>query len=86
VAVSVFPWEIALEPPDSAASGSAQNRVVAEVVSVTPIGSRIRVGLTAGQPIIAEVTEPATRQLGLRPGSPVIASWKATATRLFDLG
>jgi molybdate transport system ATP-binding protein len=86
VAVSVFPWEIALEPLGSPASGSAQNRLEAEVVSVSAVGSRVRVGLAAGQPITAEVTEAATRRLGLRPGVRVIASWKATATRLTSLG
>jgi molybdate transport system ATP-binding protein len=82
VAVSVLPWEITLEAPDSPPGGSAQNRLPAEVVSVTTVGNRVRVGLTAGQPLTAEVTDAAVRRLGLRPGARVTASWKATATRL----
>jgi molybdate transport system ATP-binding protein len=82
VAVSVFPWEITLEPLDSPPGGSAQNRLPAEVVSVTSVGNRVRVGLAAGQPLTAEVTDAAVHWLGLRPGVRVTACWKATATRL----
>ena len=82
VAVSVFPWEIALEPPAAEGAGSARNRLAAEVLSVTTVGDRVRVGLSAGQPIAAEVTVPAAHALGLRAGARVTASWKATATRL----
>jgi molybdenum ABC transporter ATP-binding protein len=86
VAVSVHPWEIALAPADDHATGSAQNRLAAEVVAVTHVGNRVRVGLEAGrQPLVAEVTEPAVRDLGLEPGVRVTASWKAAATRLVSL-
>jgi molybdate transport system ATP-binding protein len=78
VAASVFPWEIALAAP----GGSPRNALDAEVLTVTAVGGRVRVGLMAGQPLTAEVTEPAVRDLGLRPGARVSASWKATATRL----
>jgi len=80
VAASVFPWEIVLEP--SAAAGSAQNHLAAEVVSVTQFGGRARVALSAGQPLVAEVTAAAVRDLGLAPGARVTATWKAAATRL----
>ena len=33
VAVSVYPWEITIEPPAEAAHGSARNRLAAEVIS-----------------------------------------------------
>jgi molybdate transport system ATP-binding protein len=82
VAATVYPWEIALAAADAAPGGSAQNRLQAEVVSVTHVGSRVRVGLSAGQPLVAEVTEPAVRDLGLQPGTRVTATWKAAATRL----
>jgi molybdate transport system ATP-binding protein len=82
VAASVFPWEIALEPPDAAPHGSAQNRVQARVVSVSTVGNRVRVGLACPQPLVAEVTEAAVRDLGLHDGRRVTATWKATATRL----
>ena len=84
VAVSVYPWEIVLEPLDAVAGGSAQNRLAAQVVSVTSVGNRIRVGLQASQPLIAEITQPAAHELGLTVGSRIIASWKATATRLTE--
>ena len=53
-----------------------------EVVSVTEIGGRARVGLQAGQPLVAEVSVAAVRELALVPGARVTATWKAAATRL----
>jgi molybdate transport system ATP-binding protein len=95
VAVSVFPWEITIARApqsrgapgsDVAASGeSTQNRLLAQVVSLTVIGNRVRVGLAAGQPLVAEVTAKAAQELALREGLDVVASWKATATRLVPL-
>jgi len=80
VAASVYPWEIVLEP--GPAPGSAQNHLGAEVVAVTTFGGRARVALAAGQPLVAEVTTAAARELALAPGARVTASWKAAATRL----
>jgi molybdate transport system ATP-binding protein len=85
VAVTIYPWEIALAPPGAADPGSARNHVPAEVVSVTAVGNRVRVGLAAPQPLAAELTQGAVERLGLRPGTRVVASWKATATRLIPL-
>lgn len=82
VAVTVYPWEIALGPAGAERTGSAQNRLDARVVSVTTIGNRARIGLAAGQPLSAEVTPAAVEALGLRAGVHVSATWKATATRL----
>ena len=82
VAVTVYPWEIALEPPGAHPGGSARNRVPVAVESVTPLGGRVRVGLAGGQPLVAEVTEAAVASLGLAPGRRALATWKATATRL----
>jgi molybdate transport system ATP-binding protein len=82
VGASVFPWEIALEPAGAARSSSAQNRLGADVVSVTAIGGRVRVGLAAPQPLVAEITAIAARELALAPGVRITASWKATATRV----
>jgi molybdate transport system ATP-binding protein len=84
VAVSVYPWEIVIQALDTPVSSSAQNRLPARVVSVTTVGNRVRVGLQASQPLVAEITQPAARDLGLTVGSHVIASWKATATRLTE--
>ena len=47
------------------APSSAQNHLSAEVVSITEIGGRARVGLLAGQPLVAEVSVVAVRELGL---------------------
>lgn len=82
VAASLYPWEIVIEAADTPATGSARNRLAAEVVSRTSVGGRVRLGLAAGQPLVAEVTEAATVDLDLRPGARVAATWKATATRL----
>ncbi len=84
VGAAVFPWEITLEPAGSVAHGSALNRLDAEVVSLTEVGNRVRVGLLASQPLVAEVTSDSVSRLGLAPGVGVVATWKATATRLVE--
>jgi molybdate transport system ATP-binding protein len=80
VGASLYPWEIVLEA--GSAPSSAQNHLACEVVSVTEIGGRARVGLLAGQPLVAEVSVVAVRSLELVPGARVTATWKAAATRL----
>ena len=82
VAVSVYPWEIAIEPGDEQPHGSTHNRLAAKVLSVTAIGNRVRVSLAGPQPIAAEITLDSAERLGLRPGTEVTAAWKATATRV----
>jgi molybdate transport system ATP-binding protein len=82
VAASVYPWEIAVAPSTDAPHGSAQNRLGVEVLSITAVGNRVRLGLAAPQPLAAEVTQAAADQLGLRAGARVTAVWKASATRL----
>jgi molybdate transport system ATP-binding protein len=82
VAVSVYPWEIAIEPRGKPPHGSVQNRIDAEVLSVTTVGNRARVSLSGPQPIAAEITIESAERLGLRAGTRVTAAWKATATRL----
>jgi ABC-type Fe3+/spermidine/putrescine transport system ATPase subunit len=82
VAALVFPWEVSLEPGGAAHESSALNRLAVEVISVTEIGNRARVGLSSPQPLVAEVTVESIRSLALRPGARVTATWKATATRL----
>jgi molybdate transport system ATP-binding protein len=85
VAATVYPWEIAIEPADEAPHGSAQNRLAAEVISVTTVGNRVRVGLAASQPLVAEITAESAERLELRAGGRATATWKATATRLLRL-
>ena len=82
VAVSVHPWEISLEPVGSASAGSARNRLEVEVLSVTEIGNRVRVGLAAPQPLAAELTGGSATRLAIAPGTRAVASWKAAATRV----
>jgi molybdate transport system ATP-binding protein len=82
VAVSVFPWEIGLEPADEPPHGSARNRLPARVLTLTTVGNRVRVGLQAGEPLTAEVTRAAATALALEPGSAVTAVFKATAARV----
>jgi molybdate transport system ATP-binding protein len=82
VAVSVYPWEIAIEPASEAPHGSAQNRLPAEVLSLTTVGNRVRLGLAGPQPLAAEITAASAERLGLQPGARVTATWKAAATRL----
>jgi molybdate transport system ATP-binding protein len=85
VAVSVYPWEIAIEPEGEAPHGSAQNRLPAEVLSVTIVGNRVRLGLAAPQPLAAEITQASAEALDLRAGARVTATWKAAATRLVTI-
>jgi molybdate transport system ATP-binding protein len=86
VAISVHPWEITLEPAGATAESSARNHLRGHVSSVRPVGNRLRVGVEAGQPLVAEVTADARDQLELAPGHAVVASWKATATRIVAAG
>jgi molybdate transport system ATP-binding protein len=82
VAVSVYPWEIAIEPLGEETHGSARNHLAAEIVSITTVGNRVRLGLVGPQPLAAEITRVSADQLQLQPGATVTASWKAAATRL----
>lgn len=85
VAVCVHPWDISLAAPDSPPAGSAQNRLPVRVTSVTAVGTRVRVGLSAPQPLSAELSDPSAHALELRAGAPVIATWKASATRVLAI-
>ncbi len=82
VAVSVFPWEIAIETPGQDAHGSARNHLTAEIVSITAVGNRVRLGLAGPQPLAAEITRASADQMQLEPGATVTATWKASATRV----
>ena len=61
------------------------NRIVGEIVTVTTIGNRARIGLSVPQPMTAEVTIQSSERLSLRPGASVIAAWKASPTRLIGM-
>jgi molybdate transport system ATP-binding protein len=80
VAVSVYPWEIAIEPERS--ETTAQNHLRAHIATITVVGNRARVALSRPQPLVAEITAASAERLALRPGDEVVASWKAAATRI----
>jgi molybdate transport system ATP-binding protein len=82
VAVSVYPWEIALARPGEVAHDSTRNHLDVDVVSVTAVGARVRVGLAAPQPLTAELSDAAAQELGLERGGRAVASFKAAATRV----
>jgi molybdate transport system ATP-binding protein len=82
VAVSVYPWEIALSPPGEPARDSARNHLDVEILSVTTVGTRVRVGLAAPQPLAAEISEASARELELTRGGRAVATFKAAATRV----
>ncbi len=81
VDVVVYPWDVSLglATPDD----SALNHVVDEVVSVAPLGNRVRVRLRT---LAAELTVTSAERLSLEPGRRVVASFKATATRVLPHG
>jgi molybdate transport system ATP-binding protein len=85
VAVSVYPWEIALARPGEVTHDSARNHLAVDVLSVTTVGARVRVGLAAPQPLTAELSEASMRELGLARGGRAVASFKAAATRVLPL-
>ena len=85
VAVSVYPWEIALARPGKAAHDSARNHLDVDVLSVTTVGTRVRVGLAAPQPLTAELSEASARELELARGGRAVASFKAAAARVLPL-
>jgi molybdate transport system ATP-binding protein len=82
VAASVYPWEITIDRGVPETASSARNHLAVEVVSVTTVGNRVRVGLQGGQPMTAEISAAAVEELGLEPGARVTATWKAAATRI----
>jgi molybdate transport system ATP-binding protein len=85
VAVSVYPWEITLARPGGVSADSARNHLDVEVLSVTTVGTRVRVGLAAPQPLTAELSDASARELGLARGVRAVASFKAAATRVLPL-
>jgi molybdate transport system ATP-binding protein len=82
VAASVYPWEIEIQPDESKRGGSARNHLTGEITSLTVVGNRVRLGVSAGQELVAEITQASAERFALRVGSRVSASWKAAATRV----
>ena len=84
VAVSIYPWEIALSPPARA------HRLRPEP---SPRPRRVGHGrrqphprrAAAPQPLTAELSDASAHELDLTQGADIIATWKASATRLLRL-
>jgi molybdate transport system ATP-binding protein len=78
VNVAIYPWDVSVglhEPDDS-----RMNHLQAVVISVAPMGNRVRIKVG---PVVAEITAASAERLGLEPGMLATASFKATAARLF---
>jgi molybdate transport system ATP-binding protein len=76
-ALVLYPWDVSLARtvPDD----SALNHLSGEIVSLVPVGNRVRVRLPF---LSAEITAASAERLQLRPGDQVVASFKATQARL----
>jgi molybdate transport system ATP-binding protein len=73
----VYPWDVTLSR--TAPDDSAQNHLEGAVVSLVPVGNRVRVRVGL---LTAEITSDSADRLGLKVGDRAVASFKATATRL----
>ncbi|HET9422989.1 MAG TPA: ABC transporter ATP-binding protein [Nocardioides sp.] len=65
--------------------GSARNLWRGSVLSAAPHGDAIRLLVSAGPELIADVTPAATRELGLEPGREVWLSVKETAVDTYSV-
>jgi molybdenum ABC transporter ATP-binding protein len=75
--LAVYPWDVSLAravPQDS-----ALNHLPGEIISLVPLGNRVRVRLAS---LTAEITAASAERLELKPGERVVASFKATQARL----
>jgi molybdate transport system ATP-binding protein len=77
----VYPWDVTLSR--TAPDDSAQNHLEGAVVSLVPVGNRVRVRIG---PLTAEITSDSAERLGLKVGDRAVASFKATATKLLRHG
>jgi molybdate transport system ATP-binding protein len=78
VNVAVYPWDVSLGT--SLPDDSRLNHIRSPVLSVAPMGNRVRVRVG---PVVAEITAASAERLDLSAGAIVTASFKATAARLF---
>ena len=86
VLVGLRPEDLTLTLPEARGVTSAQNRLAARVVRVTPTGPLWRIGVDCGVALTALVTRPAVATLALAPGVPVDVTFKATAVQLIRRG
>jgi molybdenum ABC transporter ATP-binding protein len=73
----VYPWDVSLSR--TAPDDSALNHLPGKIVSLMPVGNRMRVRLPF---LTAEITAASAERMELRAGEPVVASFKATQARL----
>jgi molybdate transport system ATP-binding protein len=76
-ALVLYPWDVSLAR--TAPDDSALNHLKGEILSLVPVGNRVRVQLPF---LSAEITAASAERLQLRPGDQVVASFKATQARL----
>ena len=81
VNVVVYPWDVALAR--TAPDDSALNHLAEEIVSLSPVGNRMRVRLRT---LTAEITAASAERLELRAGERIVGSFKATQARLIPHG
>jgi tungstate transport system ATP-binding protein len=86
VLVGLRPEDVFLEAVGSGGPASAQNRFVARVVEIVPLGPLYRVVVEGGVRLTGLVTRPAILALDLAPGVSVGVSFKATAAHLVRRG
>ena len=65
-------------------AGSARHRWHGPVTSLAPHGDAVRLLVSAGPDLLADVTPEAVAELRLAPGAPVWLSVKATAVRTYE--
>lgn len=68
-------------PSSQNAPSSARNRLVGNIVKITPFGPQVRVTIDCGFPLQVLLTKKSAEELGLVTGREVHASFKATAIR-----
>lgn len=67
----------------AAVGSSVRNQWAGTVTEISPLGSRVRVGIAGQLPLTAEVTAAAVAALSLRPGDTVFAAVKATDIEVY---
>jgi tungstate transport system ATP-binding protein len=83
VRVCLRPDDVTLELlSEGSVAGSARNHLAGRVQDVRLLGSRARVVVDCGFPIVVTVTARSVADLDLQPGTAVMAIFKATAIHL----
>ena len=77
ISAVVYPWDVTIARV--AGTDSSLNHLAGEIVSLMPLGNRVRVRLPL---LAAEITASSAERLALAAGDRVIASFKATNLRL----